>query len=185
MALTSETVKRDSRQTTVTVVSDLASPVFYHWYIDGQYMGFTTSGVRTFYMPDGDQARIQVNDTTDADYDPIANAPAGYPARRLISWDRSLDDSVGYYRAEQKLGAGAWVQIGIVNRVREQWSYSLLTPRLTDLSAYTWQVVPVDKFGNDGTVLTIGPETIVRTPDAPDFTLSLTGAPPNMVFTEV
>ena len=44
---------------------------------------------------------------------------------------------------------------------------NFVTPRLEDLATYTWRVTPYDQAGNAGTALTIGPEKVVRRPDAP------------------
>jgi len=174
MAITSYTQQQFGTLTVVTVVSDLSGTIYYHWYIDGAYIASTQSPTRGFTFEAGDEVRIEINDTNDADYDPIANAPAGYPAKRTIDWIRSLDDDVVSYRVEQKKRAVEWVSIGTVRRNGEAWSdgYALLSPRLDDLSTYDWRIVPIDAAGNDGTATGLDSEDVVRTPDAPDFTIS-------------
>lgn len=184
MAITSITTSRHDNVTTVTAVSDLSGEVFFHWYMDGAFVGQSTSGQRTFLLENGDQVRIEVLDTNDADFDSIANAPAGWPARRSLWWVRSLDTDVVHYRIEQQQDAGAFVAVGQVSHADAEWSYSFLTPRLADLSAYTWRIIPVDLAGNDGTLLTVGPETIVRTPDAPNFAVAFSTPPPFVTFSE-
>ena len=60
----------------------------------------------------------------------------------------------------------------------------MLTPRLDDLSTYTWRVIPVNTAGNDGTALTIGPELIVRTPDAPNIEIVFDSGTTRVTFSE-
>jgi hypothetical protein len=79
---------------------------------------------------------------------------------------------VDFYRVEQQRASEAWTVLGIVRQLSGQWSFSLETPRLDDLTAYTWRVIGVDVAGNDGAPLVLGPETMVRTPNAPRFTIS-------------
>ncbi len=170
--ITSYQTTRLGNVTTVTVTSDLSGTVYYHWYIDGAYVASTSVPMRAFHLADGDQVRIEVIDTNDPAFDPIAGAPTGWPARRTIWWVRSVDADVEQYRVEQKKDAGDWSAVATVFAVDGQWSYRLLSDRLCDLADYTWRVVPVDAAGNDGTPIEIGPETIVRTPDAPNFAIS-------------
>jgi len=177
MAITSYSQRRYSNVTTVTVVSDLTPPsggaVYYHWYIDGAYVAMTRSSSRSFALEAGDQVKIVAQDTTDPDYDAVANAPAGYPARRSLWWLRSLDDDVEHYRVEQRReDDNDWSVVAIVRHDNRVWSYSLLTGRLDDLIGYAWRVVPVDLAGNDGTPWELATEMIVRTPDAPDFAVT-------------
>lgn len=160
--------------------------VYFHWYIDGEHVAKTTSGRYSFYLPSGDQVRIVVLDTVDPDA--VANAPDGYPARRQLFWTRNTDARVSHYRIEQQKDGGDWT---VVARIREQvgvWEHRYRTERLTDLATYSWRIVPVDvaaagdTSGNDGTVLTIGPEKIVRTPDAPDFTVAFDDGTQKVTF---
>lgn len=155
--------------TLITVSSDLSGTVYFHWYIDGAYVGLTTEGEKSFVLPAGDQSIIDVEDTTDPNFDPIANAPTGYSARRTLVFERSIDTDVDRYLIEQKRGAAAYVSLGFMKHDPGQWVYEFLTPRLDDLATYTWRVTPIDLAGNSGTPKVIGPELIVRTPDAPRF----------------
>jgi hypothetical protein len=164
---------RIGNTTTVTVASTLAAPVYYFWYLDGQFLGMTLASVRSFALLAGEQARIDVLDSDDAAFDPYANAPAAYPPRKLLFWVRSLANDVDRYRIDQQQDGGEWTTVGQIAAASDPWSFRFLTQRLADLSIYTWRIVPVDQVGNDGTPLTIGPEKIVRTPDAPDFSASL------------
>jgi len=183
MSITAIDTTRFGNVTTVTATSDLGGSPYFHWYVDGAWVGVSLTGSWDFYLPLGDSARIDVIDTADADFDPVAGAPAGWPARRTLWWIRSLATDCDHYRVEQKKGAGEWSTAGIVHHDPNRWEYFILTDRLDDLSDYTWRVVPVDLAGNDGTPTTIGPETIVRTPDAPNFTISFDSGTTKVTFT--
>ena len=167
---------------TVTVISNLSGTVYFHWYADGAWLGVTTSNSRTFHLETGDQLRLDVLDTTDPDFDPIANAPAGWPARRTLYWVRSTDADVAAYKIEQQREAAAFTTIGRVIADATSWTYDFLTPRLDDLTNYTWRITPIDAAGNLGTAITIGPEKIVRTPDAPRFTVTWNSGTFKMTF---
>jgi hypothetical protein len=133
--------------TTVIVTSDLALPVYFHWYLDGVWLGVTESNRRDFWLGVAEQARVEVVDTTDIAFDYVAGAPDGWPSRRLIWWVRSLGADVDHYRVEHSKSAGAWSTVGIVHHVDTEWEYSLLTDRLDDLTDYSFRVVPVDRVG--------------------------------------
>lgn len=182
MAITENNISRVGDLGTIRVTSDLTPPVYFHWYIDGEHIAQTAGGRMTFHLPAGEQLRVTVQDTTDPDYDAVANAPDGYPARRLLHWTRSTDADVDHYRIEQKLGGGAWTVLDRVFSAPGRWEYSYRTGRLDDLGSYQFQIVPVDAAGNDGTVVSIAAETIVRTPDAPDFTATLNDATQKVTF---
>ena len=168
----SYSVTRMDNTTRVTVSGRLTGNVFYYWYLDGAFVGRSQSNSRSFVLAHNDMVRVEVIETYDADFDAEANAPAGWPGRRTLWWIRSTDADVDHYRVEQAYGAGDFAEIATVQAVAGQWEYEVLSPRLLDLSGYTWQVVPVDAAGNDGTALEIAQEVIVRTPDAPDFAIA-------------
>ena len=184
MAITSVMQSRVGGVTTVEAASDLSGDVLFYWYIDGAFVASTVAGVKSFALEDNDQARIDVLDSTDPAFDPVANSPSGYPARRSLFWLRSLATDIASYRVEQRKNAGSWTSIGVVNHVAGQWSYSLLSPRLDDLADYEWRVVPVDVAGNDGTALTLDAVRIVRTPEAPDFTVTFDEGTTRVTFAE-
>lgn len=165
--------------------TELEGMVYYFWYADGTFLARTLSPEYTFHIAAGDQIRVACHDTNDADYDPIANAPDGWPARRVLWWIRSISTDVSHYLIRQRAGAeGDVVQIGQVKHDDAQWEYSFVTPRLTDLTDYYWWIVPVDDAGNEGSTW---PESIelVRTPDAPKFSVSLDeDSPPHVTFAE-
>lgn len=187
MAITSITQTRQLNVTTVTVVSDLSNQIFYHWYVDGAFVIQTGRPTRQFFLLEDEQVRIDVLDTNDADFDSIANAPAGFSARRTIHWVRSLSiDEQGEYRVEQQRAAEGYVAIAVKAHDARTWRYAVLSPRLDDLTVYTWRVIPVDAVGNDGPIIrTIGPETIVRRPDAPNVTATFDAGTTKVTFAEV
>ena len=170
MTITSTTATRIDELVQVAVVSDLTGTVYYHWYVDGVWRGMTSTPTHTIYVGSDAQARIDVVDTNDADFDYLAGNPSPYPAARRLWWIRSLAGDVDHYRIEQQIDGGDWTALAAVPRRGEQWHYEYTTGRLTDLTAYVWRVVPVDEAGNDGTAVTLDAETIVRVPDAPEFT---------------
>ena len=157
------------------MTSDLSGTVYFHWYAEGAWVGRTVEPSRAFAVAVGDQLRVEVIDTTDEDFDPVANAPEGYPARRTLWWTRSTDADVRSYKVEEKKDAGSFVEVGSVRQEGEDWTLQFLTGRLDDLADYTWRITPIDAAGNEGTALTIGPETIVRRPDSPSFAISYDG----------
>lgn len=171
MTITAVTYERIGDVTRVYATSDLVSP-FFHWYVDGSWIGATSTPWRDVQLARGDQARVDVQDTTDAAYDPIANAPTGYPARRSLWWVRSADADVASYLVEQDQDSGGYETVGRVVQTEQAWALGWLSARLDDLSTYTWRVTPYDAAGNAGTARTFGPEKIVRRPDAPDFALA-------------
>lgn len=177
------TTSRSGNTTIVTAVSTLTAPTFY-WYLDGIFVGATQGGVRTFVSQPNDQQRIEVLDSTDPAFDPAANAPAGYPARRMLVFTRSIDPSVIGYRIEQQRAGGSWSSLGTVQDDRARWLYEFLTPRLDDLTQYAWRVIPMDEHGNDGTPVTLVEELIVRTPDAPNFAVAYNAGTQKVTFSQ-
>jgi hypothetical protein len=185
MAITSYSQRRIQQDITVTVVSSLGGTIYYHWYIDGSYIGMTTIPSKSFRIDPSDQARIVCQDTNSATYDPIANAPTDYASRKSIYWIRSLATDVNYYRIDQRKSAGAWTEIGRVYHSEAKWDYSFLTKRLDDLTTYEFRIMPVDKAGNDGNSLDFAIETIVRRPNAPNFSATFVPATTFVTFAAV
>jgi hypothetical protein len=171
--------------TEVAVATDLTGEVFFHWYLDGMYMGATAAAKRTFQLPPGSQAEIEVKDTNDADYDPLSFTPAAPPARKTLWWVKSPAQNIKKYRIEQQIDAGAWTFLADVQAQNGQWDYWYTTGRLTDLATYAWRVTPYDAAGNAGTAIEFLPEKIVRRPDAPNFTAVFSPATRKVTFTRV
>lgn len=173
----------------IVATSDEGSPVWFHWWVDGVYCGQTVGeaspvSIRWFQVGLGEQERIDVVDTTDADADPVALAPDAYPARRTLWFLRSLAVGVDHYRIEQQQDGGEWTAIGRVRAHEHLWDYSLSTGRLDDLADYAWRAVPVDALGNAGTAIAIGSQTIVRSPDAPDWAATFDAVSALMTISE-
>jgi len=183
VSITSYTMTPFGPQTLVTVASSLTSPTIY-WYLDGIYVGKTADLSRWFYLSSGEQAEVVAIDSTSSSFDPIDNQPSAWPSRRNLWWTRSDASDVTSYKVYQKLGAGAYAEIAEVRPAEGAWSFQVLTPRLDDLGVYTWEVRPLDAAGNEGTALEIGPETIVRRPDSPDFgiTYNYNSGPTTVTF---
>jgi len=184
MAITAYSQQQVGNVTIVTVTSGLSGTIYYHWYLDGLWQGVTQAPSKSFVLGVGKQARIEVNDTNDVDYDGPANAPTAYPAVRTLTWIRSLASDVACYRVEQQQDGGDWNTIGTVQRNGAQWEYRFTTPALDDLSTYDWRVYPIDETGNDGTVLNLDGELIVRTPDSPDYTVTFDSGTTKVAFAE-
>lgn len=181
MAITSYAQERAGSVTRVTVVSDLIGLVFYHWYVDGAYAATTTAPYHTFTLEVGEQVRIEALDTNDEAFDPIENAPAGYPARVSLWWTRSESlDAVKYRVREVSPLAGVYAEIAAP---ANQWSFSTLSPRLTDGALYIWQVDPIDAAGNVGTAIELIPfASFLRTPDAPRFSATYSAGTQRVTF---
>lgn len=171
MSITSIETVRTKNTNVVSAVSSLAGAAFY-WYVDGQFVGSTSGGVRSFVTAAGEQSQVDVLDSIDPAFDPVANTPAVYPSRRTLSWIRSMDAGAARYRVEQSVSGGAYTTLGFVAHDPRRWSYAFLTPQLSDLTLYAWRVVPIDRAGNDMTAVGLGTEMIVRRPDAPNFAIA-------------
>jgi hypothetical protein len=91
--------------------------------------------------------------------------------RVWLRWVRSTDEQIEAYRIEEDNGT-AWRVIGRVADRPGQWIYQMLSGVLADLTTYRWRVIGLDAYGNASEPLEIGPEAIVRTPDAPSVTVS-------------
>jgi hypothetical protein len=183
--ITAYSQTRNQNMSVVSVTSDLAGIIYYFWYLAGAFVAATQRNAYTFLLQPGEQARVDVIDTNDPDFDPIAHAQAGYPARRSIHWVKSQDADASSYRVEQRKDAGAWSTIGIIYASPEKWSHVLLSPILEDLAVYEWRITPVDQAGNDGTAIALSAETIVRTPDAPNFAVAFSQTTGRVTFSEV
>lgn len=171
MAITSVTYARIGDVTRVFATSDLGAGAIFVWYLDGAYLSKTSAAYHDFQLAPDDQARVDVLDTTDPDFDAIANAPVAYPARRSLWWVRSPETDVAYYVVTQQEGAGPIVTVARVLQTAEAWALGWLSDRLDDLSTFTWTVTPYDLAGNAGTSKAFV-EKVVRRPDAPNFSIA-------------
>ncbi|KKN53078.1 hypothetical protein LCGC14_0605900 [marine sediment metagenome] len=170
--------------TTVRVTSPLVGDVYHYWFIDGTFVAMTASPEYVLILPEGDQARVECIASNDASFDYVLNGPATPSIRSVVWWIASTAADVALYKIEQAKDGGVWTEIGRMNHDADRWDYRLVTPRLDDLSSYAWRVVPVDKAGNDGQVVSQAARTIVRTPDGPDFTVAFDEGTTRVTFTE-
>ena len=185
MSITSYQITRLDDVTQVIVTSDIVGEVFFHWYLDGLYMGATAGGTRCFQIaPDG-QAEVEVTDTDDPDFDPMSYTPAAPPARKRLWWVRSPDEDTKKYRIEQQQDGGDWTVLDEVSAGSGQWNYYYTTPRLIDLAEYAWRITPIDAAGNPGTPLALTSELFVRRPDAPRFAAAFNPTPRTVTFSEI
>jgi len=182
VAITYDSVSSIGNLVIWQVTSSLSDP-YYHWYLEGAWLGVTRVGQFSLVVEDGEQAWLVCQDTEDSGYDPIANAPEGYPARRTIGWVASADSDVDYYRVEQNKDGGGWTVLGSL-KDDGSWFYTFVTARLVDLASYQFRVVPVDVAGNDGTPMTRDAEIIVRRPDAVAFTAALNSPATTVTWSE-
>lgn len=185
MAITSTSTVRVGNVTVVTVVSNLIGTVYYHWYLDGAYMGQTTAPSFSFSLGAGEQARIDVVDTLDAGFDPLAAPPAFFPGRYTIHWVRSLSGDVQQYVVEQRIGTGGdpWTEITRVPHNVNAWDYQLLSGKLVDLTAYDFRVRSADGAGNvEAGGLAQMDVNVVRVPDAPNWTFTYNPATDRVTF---
>lgn len=173
---------REGDRTEVTVTSDLAGTVFFHWYVDTQYVGGGEATTRLFHTPRGTQIQIEVLDTNDPDFDPAANRPTAQCSRRTIFWYRSLDADIDSYRVEEQIfPGGSWTDIAQVP-ADGSWTYAVETFELQDLTLYGWRVAAVDTAGNSGPPMGFPLEQVIRRPDAPDFAATYDGGTQRVTF---
>ena len=110
--------------------------------------------------------------TADPNFDPIQAPPIGWPAHKTIWWVGGPDAATGavsQYRVDQQEGAGDWQAIATVGAHPGDWDFSVSSPRLDDLANYSWRITAIDAAGNESDPIMIGPETICRALDAPNF----------------
>lgn len=164
--ITSYTFARSADTVRVTVVSNLVGDVFYHWYVDGDWIGRTLVPTNTVRVPLGRAVEIICIDTLDGDFDQYLSAPMGYPPDRIICWCRSTDPQVVAYRVSQRIAGGDWFTVGLVSADRRRWRYSFRAANL-EMALYCWRIVPIGVGGVEGPAIDIGPEFVVRLPAAP------------------
>jgi hypothetical protein len=170
--ITSYSSVRIANTVEVTVTGTLSGTVYYHWWIDGVYAGRSLGPRWTFFVGPNQQARVEAIETSSAGFDPEASGPQTPAARRVLWWIASADGLAAAYRVEQQQDGGAWTSLGVTIAAAGAWTHFVVSDRLDDLADYAWRVVPIDAAGNEGPPRTIDAERIVRTPDAPAFTVS-------------
>jgi len=165
--------------------SSLSGAVFY-WYVDGLFWEASGDGTFRFAAAVDEWFDVEPVDSDDDDFDPHDpdNNPTPSAARRSVCWIRSLAENVRGYRIEQKKGAGAYATLLETTGPAGLWWWEWRTGRLDDLADYTWRITPVDTLGNDGTPVVVGPESIVRRPDPPDFEIAYNAGAETVTFSE-
>jgi hypothetical protein len=174
----------------VQATSTIAGAWFF-FYLAGSYLGRNQSGAWTFSIPAGATATVSVLDGSTNTIPSGALIPIQWPATRTLFWNRSIDPNIAAYQVQQQTcpggfsdgfsggfesGAGSgWQTLAIVPDDAGQWDYSYATGPLDDLTNYQWQIVPLDAGGNPGDAVSLSAELIVRTPDAPMFTVAVSG----------
>ena len=176
--------RRDGNVSTVTVTTNLAGRVYYHWYMDGVWITVTNSNQYSFVVASDEQARIECIPSHDPRFDYVANAPATPAARVTLWWIRSTDSDVKEYKVEQQKDSGGWSTIATVPYQAGAWDYRITSPRLDDLGSYEWRATPVDAAGNEGSTTSLDARMIVRTPDAPDFDATFDEGTTKVTFSE-
>ena len=170
MAITSLTSSRSVSTILLTATSDQSSPS-YRWWVDGLHVATTTAG--TLELSVSGQARVDCYDD--------ATEPGTLPARRVVWFTRGGGD-VARVRLEQSDDGGStWSELAEFG-AGSSWSWEITTPRLDDLTSYLWRAVPVDAAGNDGTAREGLSELVLRTPDAPTWSMSYSAGTNRVTF---
>jgi hypothetical protein len=159
--------------TVVTATSTLSPPVYYAWWLNGIFLGLSTSNTWTFRPDAGEQLFVEVVEGNSPDYDPATKPMLAAPARRLLQWIRSLDATCAAYQVQQNENSHGWTTIATINADPLTWQYSFTTQPLDDLARYQFRVLPLDAAGRAGTPIAIPAELIVRTPNAPTFSVNV------------
>jgi hypothetical protein len=175
---------RHGNVSTVTITTNLSGLVYYHWYLDGVWVGGTTTNQFSFVVATGEQARIECVPTQDPYFDYVSYGPTVPAARVVLWWIRSADSDVREYKIEQQKDGGSWSTIATVPYAAGAWDYQITSPRLDDLGSYAWRVTPVDAVGNEGSASSLAARTIVRVPDAPDFAIAFDDGTTKVTFSE-
>ena len=105
---------------------------------------------------------------------------------KTLWWVRSLTAGVVRYRIDEQVDGGDWTTIAYVWARADEWDYQHETATLDDLSEYAWRIVPVDSAENAcDTPVEVGPEKMVRSPDAVDSGVTFNSPATTVTFTEV
>lgn len=168
-------VSLSGRSATIQATSILSSP-FYHFWLDGNYLGRNQTGIQTVRIEAGNRAAVTVRVTRSSSYDVDQAIPESFSGIVSVEWVRSTGGDVREYLLETRIvgDAQGFVPVARVP-ARGQWRYTAKTPVLTDDQDWNLRVVPVDNFGNRGTRILYGARRVIRAPDAVQITASLAG----------
>ena len=151
--------------------SDLETPTFYI-YVDGVLVTQTTATEYTLAV-DPDQSYV-VEILDDADAAPMQI----FPGKARLGW--FFVDGVKYYRVDEYIDA-AWVE-----RIKmpDNGGYMKWPSRfLEDCQIHLFRVTPVGTDGNEGTAKQFS-VLMVRYPDSPDVSYSLSESTHKLTITE-
>lgn len=177
-------VQQDGEFARVLVTTNLSGVVYYHWYLDGVWVATTRRPQREFVVPAGEQREIEVWTTRWRGFDGQRHPPETHAGHRVFYWLRAAASDIAKYLAQYKLGAGDWVTFRTVEHRPGQWQYQAETPLLDDAGSYSFQVVPVDRSGNEGTPLDLGTLVVVRRPDVTVYACTWDSGSGKVTFAE-
>ena len=139
----------------------LTPPVPFQSYVGGVLVkSFTSSsGSSTVVIPVGvgQSPFIEV-----LDY--VGSPHPAFPGAFTLHW-RAWAGGAASYLVQQQNGM-TWTTLATINDDPTSENYLFTTSWLADETSYTFQIVPVDAFGNQGTALQFT-ATMIRCPDIP------------------
>ncbi|MGE3182672.1 MAG: hypothetical protein AB7N71_13655 [Phycisphaerae bacterium] len=174
------------RTITVFVTTDQDQTIL-DWYVNGKYAGRTRDGYFSWRLKAGYQIRIDARPVRYLDERGDDYAPPTLSRTYTIHWT-AADGPVDRYLVDMATGQSNpdpedWENIGYVAGGR-QWSYSLETPELDDVTWYWFRIRPIDIFKNTGDVTTIGPIFFVGLPTAPDVLVEFSDSTQQITVSE-
>lgn len=174
----SRTIYQNGSNVVVTITTqydDTDAPVRFHWWVDGQYVGFSNDPTRSFYVDPGDQLEISCLPCLYADFDPSLIPPRFWTGRRTVEWIGSTSSDIAYYLLQWTTvvspGESDWTTFGKVPH-DGRWSYRGVSPRFTEDAEVQIRVLPYDFYENKGTALAFAADRIVTYPAIVNFTVS-------------
>lgn len=158
MSITSETLSQDaSRGTfTLTVTSSLSNPApWFHWYLDGVWLGRTRANSFTVAIEPGQGGLFEAVDTQNDNFDPFANAPR-QPSSLNIYWPRVITaQPIAYYLVLIENGAGTYLDEKRIPADPEAWDYEYRSRHISSLEDEL--VVSVSAVTNMNLILPVIP----------------------------
>jgi hypothetical protein len=171
-----------------TAVSDLTGIVYFHWYLDGVYMGVSRSGVFEFSPPPGEQFLLRPIDTNNAAFDPITSGPGAPPQRMTLHWHPPADTDVDHYEVYETLEDVAPVTTLVAKIPHDDgvWLYTYLSPRFRG-AGFSYEIRPVDRAGNvrDPGLVVLEFAPSIQAPLAPNWTFTFDEGTTRVTFLPV
>ena len=147
------------------ITTNLRRKPIYHWYIDGEYAGSSSSNRYRFRLPAASQAHITCHPVRFPSWNGADYQRPEFVGRVTLSWTRSTDATIANYKAQYRIsGGGSWTTFAQI-KADGRWEYRSRTPVLNDDTVYDFQVVAVNTSGTEGTPLSLGSQRVVRVPD--------------------